>query len=63
MYHFDKGGDYLSIDKMKRDILNSPMAEVRGTERIKQMLERHDELFIKRLYQLMVEDEEIAMMG
>lgn len=53
----------MSIDKMKRDIINSPMAEVRGTERIKQMLERHDELFIKRLYQLMVEDEEIAMMG
>ncbi|XEO93388.1 hypothetical protein ACBP45_07225 [Latilactobacillus sakei] len=53
----------MSIDKMKQDILNSPMAEVRGIERIKQMLERHDELFIKRLYQLMVEDEEIAMMG
>lgn len=53
----------MSVEKMKQDILNSPMAEVRGTERIKRMLERHDELFIKRLYQLMVEDEEIAMMG
>lgn len=48
---------------MKQEILNSPMAEVRGIEKIKQMLERHDESFIKNMYQLMVEDEEIAMMG
>ncbi|WP_158069011.1 hypothetical protein [Latilactobacillus sakei] len=53
----------MSVEKMKQDILNSPMAEVRGVERIKQMLERHDELFVKRLYQLMVEDEEIAIIN
>ncbi|WP_164905636.1 hypothetical protein [Latilactobacillus sakei] len=53
----------MSVEQMKAEIINSPMAEVRGIEKINQMLERHDELFIKRLYQLMVEDEEIAMMG
>ena len=52
----------MSIDKMKRDILNSPMAEVRGTERIQQMLDRHDESIIKRMYPLMVDDEELAIM-
>ncbi|XRJ97307.1 hypothetical protein ACPBEI_00735 [Latilactobacillus sakei] len=52
----------MSVEKMKQDILNSPMAEVRGTERIKQMLDRHDESFIKHMYQLMVDDEEIVIM-
>lgn len=52
----------MSVEKMKQEILNSPMAEVRGTDRIQQMLDRHDESFIKRMYQLMVDDEEVAIM-
>ncbi|MGO2063385.1 MAG: hypothetical protein ACTH1K_00680 [Latilactobacillus curvatus] len=53
----------MSVEQMKAEIINSPMAEVRGIEKINQMLERHDETFVKHMYQLMVEDEEIAMMG
>lgn len=53
----------MSIDRMKQDILNSPMAEARGVERIKQMLERHDATFIKKMYELMVDDEVVAIMG
>lgn len=52
----------MSIDRMKQDILNSPMAEARGVERIKQMLERHDATFIEKMYELMVDDEAVAIM-
>lgn len=48
---------------MKVEILNSPMAEARGVERIRQMLERHDATFIKKMYELMVDDEVVAIMG
>lgn len=52
-----------STKEMKQEILNSPMAETRGVERIKQMLERHDETFVKHMYQSLVDDEDLAMVN
>ncbi len=42
-------------------ILNSPIAQSRGVERVKQMIDRHGDDFLSALYQSLVEEEEQLM--
>lgn len=51
----------MSTEQMREQILNSPTAQNRGVVAIKQMLDRHDNDFIKAMYQALVEREEELM--
>lgn len=51
----------MSTEQMREQILNSPTVQSRGVAVIKQMLDRHDDDFIKAMYQALVEQEEEVM--